>query len=123
MALLITLPESSPLSPYTCGRVVRVWRHGQAPRALREVMVQSAGKPIDFAPQSLRIGAATKLAAGGDVPDRVIQTEGGWARDSNTFTIYTKGNTVDSRKVSKKLAQVDNAVPRQLGQGTVWSQT
>ena len=102
---------------------MRVWRYGQAQRALREDVVQSEGEPSDFALHSLLIEAATKLAARGDVPDRKIQREGCWARDSNTFTIYTKGNTVDSRKVSKKLAQVDNAVPRQLGQGTVWSQT
>lgn len=123
MSLGITLPESAPLSSYTCGSVVRVWRYGQALRALRQVVVQSGGEPSDFALHSLRIGAATKLAAGGDVPDRVIQREGRWARDSNTFKIYTQGNTVDSRKVSKKLAQVGKAVPRQPGQGTVWNQT
>ena len=42
---------------------------------------------------------------------------------STAFEIYTKGNTVDSRTVSKMLAQVDNAVPRQPGQRTAWSQT
>ena len=123
MASGITLPEGAPLSPYTCGSVVRVWRHGQALRALREVVVQSGGEPREFALRSLRIGAATKLAAGEDVPDRVIQRASRWARDSNIFKIFTKGNTVDSRTVSKKLTQVDKAVPRQLGQGTVWSQT
>ena len=123
MASGITLPEGAPLSPYTCGSVVRVWRHGQALRALREVVVQSGGEPSAFALHSLRIGAATKLAAGGDVQDRVIQREGRWARDSNTFEIYTKRNTVDFRRVSEKLAKVDKAVPRQPGQGTVWSQT
>ena len=74
MASGITLPESAPLSSYTCGSVVRVWRYGQPLRALREV-VQSGGEPSDFALHSLRIGAATKLAAG-DVPDREIQMEG-----------------------------------------------
>ena len=123
MASGITLLESAPLSSCTCGNVVRVWRYGQASRALREVVIQSGGEPSKFALHSLRIGAATKLAAGGDVPDRVIQREGRWARDSNTFKVYTKGNTVDSRTVSKKLAQVDKAVPRQPGQGTVCSET
>ena len=122
MASGITLPESAPLSSYTCGSVVRVWRYGQPLRALREV-VQSGGEPSDFALHSLRIGAATKLADGGDVPDRVIQREGRWARECSTFKIYTKLNTVDSRRVSKKLAQADKAVPTQPGQGTVWSQT
>ena len=73
MASGITLPESAPLSSYTCGSVVRVWRYGQALRALREVVVQSVGEPSAFALHSQHIGAATKLAAGGDVPDRVIQ--------------------------------------------------
>ena len=86
----ITLPESAPLSSYTCGSVVRVWRYGQALRALREVVVGSRGEPSDFALHSLLIEAATKLAARGDVPDRKIQREGCWARDSNTFKIYTK---------------------------------
>ena len=81
--------------------------------------IQSGGEPSDFALHSLRIGAAPKLTVGGDVPDRVIQREGRWARDSKTFKIYTKGNTVDSRRVSKNLAQVDKAVPRQPGQEMV----
>ena len=78
-------------------------------------MVQSGGEPSDFALHSLLIGAATKLAAGGDAPDRKIQREGRWARDSNAFEIYTQGNTVGSQRVSKKLAQVDKAVPRLPG--------
>ena len=60
---------------------------------------------------------------GGDVPDRVIQREGGWAKDSNTFKMYTKGSTVDSRRVSKKLAKLDKAVPRLPGHAAVLSQT
>ena len=147
MASGITLPENAPLSSYTRGSVVRVWRYGHALRvavlyeyggtdsvvrvwryghalrALRAVVVQSGCEPSGFALPSLRIGAATKLAAGGDVPDRVIQSEGRWARDPNTFKTYTKGKTVDSLRGSKKLAQVDKAVPRQPEQGTVWSQT
>ena len=86
-------------------------------------MVHPGGEPSDFTVQSLRIGAATKLVAGGDVPDRVIQREGRRARDSNTFKIYTQGNNVDCRSVSKKLSQIGKAIPRQPGQGTVWSQT
>ena len=123
MASGITLLESAPLSSYTCGNVVRVWRYGQALRALREVVVQSGGEPSDLALHSLRIGASTKLAAIGDVPDRVSQREGRWARDTNTFEIHTKENIIDSRTVSKNLAQVNKAVPRQPGQGTGWSQT
>ena len=123
MASGIILPESAPLSSCTCGSVVRVWRYGQALRALREVVVQSGGEPGDLALHSLRIGVATKVAAGGDVPDRVIQREGRWARDSNTFKTHTKESNVDARTVSKKLAQVDKPVPRQPGQGTAWSQT
>ena len=92
-------------------------------RALREVVVQSWGHPLDFALYSLPIGGSTKLAAEGEVPDRVIPSEGRWVRDSNTFKISTKGKNVDSRRISKKLAQVGNLVLRQPGQGTVWSQT
>ena len=59
MAAGIPLPESEPLSSYTCGSVVRVWRHGQALRALVEIVVQSGGEPSDFALPYLRIGVAT----------------------------------------------------------------
>ena len=59
MASGITLPDRAPLSSYTCYSVVRVWRYGQALRALREVVLQSGGEPSDFALHSLRIGAAT----------------------------------------------------------------
>ena len=121
MASGIILPESAPLSSCTCGSVVRVWRYEQVLRALRQVVVQSGGKPSDFTIHSPRIGAATKVAAGGDVTDRVIQRECRWAMDSNTFRTHTQGNNVHSRRVSKKLAQVGKAV--QPGQGTVWSQT
>ena len=34
-----------------------------------------------FALHSLRIGGATTLAAGGDVPEVAIQREGGWRSD------------------------------------------
>ena len=143
MASGITLPENAPLSSYTRGSVVRVWRYGHALRvavlyeyggtdsvvrvwryghalrALRAVVVQSGCEPSGFALPSLRIGAATKLAAGGDVSDRAIPRKGRWARDSNTSKIYTKGNTVDPQRVCKKLVQVGEVVPRLPGQGTV----
>lgn len=102
----ITLPESAPLSSYTCGSVVRAWRYGQALPAFAPGRGTARGRTCrcGFALHSLRIGVATKLAAGGDVPGRVSWREGRWAKDSNTFTIYTERNTaVDCRRVSKKL--------------------
>ena len=70
------LPEHAPLASYRSGNGVRVWGYGQAMRALREIVAQSGRKPDVFALHSLRIGGASVLAAGGDVPERVIQREG-----------------------------------------------
>ena len=39
---------------------------------------KSGRNPDEFALQSLRIGGATTLGAGGDVSERVIQSEGRW---------------------------------------------
>ena len=90
MAPGITLPQSAPLSSYTWGSIVRVWRYGQALRALGQVVVQPGGEASDFAFFSLRIGAASKLAAGGGVPGGVTQREGRWAWDFNPFKICTQ---------------------------------
>ena len=66
-----TMPESAPLSSYRCGNEVRVWRYPEALAALRQVAAR-ADDPSEFGLHSLRIGAATTLAAGGDVSQRVI---------------------------------------------------
>ena len=41
---------------------------------MREIVAQSGRNPDEFALHSLRIGASV-LVAGGDVPERVIQSE------------------------------------------------
>ena len=58
-----TMPESAPLS-YRCGNDVRVWRYPEALAALRQVAAK-ADDPSEVGLHSLRIGAATTLAAGG----------------------------------------------------------
>ena len=57
-----TMPESAPLS-YRCGNDVRVWRYPEALAALRQVAAK-ADDPSEVGLHSLRIGAATTLAAG-----------------------------------------------------------
>ena len=81
--------------------------------------MENAGrKPRDFALHSLRIRGASTLAAGGDNSERVIQSEGRWTSES--YKTYTKNNRVDSRRVSRKLADEEKGVKRQPGQGAVW---
>ena len=45
-------------------------------RVLREIVAQSGRNPDEFALHSLRIGGASVLTAGGEVPERMIQQEG-----------------------------------------------
>ena len=66
-----TLPETPPLSPYRYGNEVRVWRYTEALEA--QVVTEAGVGPSEVALHSARIGAATTLAAGGDVPQRVFQ--------------------------------------------------
>ena len=72
-----SLPTSAPLSSYNCGKSVRVLRYGHALRAFRDIVANAGRRPEHFALHSLRIGGATTLAAGGDVPEVSIQGEGG----------------------------------------------
>ena len=71
-------------------------------RALRETVAQSGRNPDEFALHSLRIGGASVLAAGGDVPERVIQRAGRWKSDTQRYTLAN--NVEDSGQVSHKPA-------------------
>ena len=117
-----TMPESAPLSSYWCGNEVRVWRYPEALAALRQVAAGAGHDPSEVGLHSLRIGAATTLAAGGDVSQRVIQREGRW-KSSESSKVYTRNNPEDAGIVSRKLAETGKIGQRQPGQGTVWSRT
>ena len=95
------------MSSDRCGNEVRVWRYPEALAALRQVAARAGDDPSEVGLHSLRVGAATTLAAGGDVSQRVIQREGRW----------------DAGIVSRKLAETGKIGQRQPGQGTVWSRT
>ena len=69
-------------------------------RALREIMAPSGRNLDEYAIHSLRIGSASVLAAGGDVPERVIQCEGRWKSD--VYKVYTRNNVEDAEQVSRK---------------------
>ena len=113
-----TLPDSVPLSSYRSGREVKVLKYDQALRALREIVESSGRNPQEFALHSLRIGGASTLGAGGDVPVHVLQREGRWKSD--TYKTYTVNNSEDSRLVSRILGDKDRGVARQPGEGTEW---
>ena len=90
--------------------------------ALRQVAARAGDDPSEVGRHSLRIGAATTLAAGGDVSQRVIQREGRWT-SSESSKVYTRNNPEDAGIVSRKLAETGKIGQRQPGQGTVWSRT
>ena len=71
-----------PLASYRQSEHVTVWTYEQALRALREVVAESGQDPAEFALHSLRIGGASRLAAGGGMSERVIQREGRWKSDA-----------------------------------------
>ena len=78
-------------------------------------MIEKAGDdPSEVGLHSLRIGAATTLAAGGEVPQRVIQREGRW-KSPESSEMYTR-NTEDASIVSRKLAGTGKIGERQPGQ-------
>ena len=111
-----SLPASALLFSYNCGKSVRVLRYGHALRAFRDIVVANAGRrPEHFPLHSLRIGRATALAAGGEVPEVAIQREGGWR--SGVFKIYTRNNMADSRLVSRKLG-----VQVEVSKGSRWKE-
>lgn len=107
MACHLALPEDAPLCSFRCRRskTIKVWGYSKALSALRQIVEKAGGDPKQVGLHSLRIGAATTLAAGGDVPDRIIQREGRWKEGSGTFKIYTRNNMVDVDMVSRKLAK------------------
>ena len=112
------LPSSAPLASFRESGRVAVWSYGQALRALREVVAKSRQDPAEFALHSLRIGGASRLAAGGGLSERVIQREGRWKSDA--YKVYTRSNIEDSGQVSRKLARQDRCPQREPGQGTEW---
>ena len=104
------------------GTRLRVWRYPEALAALRHVAAKAGDYPSEVGLNSLRIGAATMLAAGGEVPQRVIQREGRW-KFSESCKVYTRNNPEDAGIVSRKLAETGKIGQRQPGQGTVWGRT
>ena len=71
-----TLPENAPLSSYQYGNEIRVWKYLEVLEALPQVVAKAGDDSTEVALHTVRIGAATMLAAGGEVQQRVIQREG-----------------------------------------------
>ena len=123
--LLSTFPifsDSAPLSSYRYGSEVRVWRYTEALGSLRHVVEKAGDDPSEVALHSLRIGAATTLATGGEVPQRVIQREGRW-KSPKSSKMHTRNNPEDAGILSRKLAETGKVGQRQPGQGAVWGRT
>ena len=76
-----------------------MWRSPEALAALRLVAAKAGDDPSEVGLHSLRIGAATKLAAGGEVSQRVIQREGRW-KSSESSKVYTRNNPEDAYCIS-----------------------
>ena len=99
-----------------------MWRYPEALTALRQVAARAGHDPSEVGLHSLRIGAATTLAAGGKVSQRVIQREGRW-KSSESCKVYTRNNPEDAGTVSRKLAETGTIGQKQPGQSTVWGGT
>jgi len=97
------LPKTAPLSSFRTRQGVQVWGYTHALRALRQIVAESGDNPREVGLHSLRIGAATALAAGGVIPDRIIQREGRWR--SEVFKVYTRRNLEDAELVSRRLVR------------------
>ena len=97
-----TLQEGAPLSSYRYGSDHRVRRYTEALRALRQVVATAGENPSEVALHSSRIGAATTLAAAGEVPQRMTQTQDRW-KSSECCKEHTRNNPEDAGMVSCRL--------------------
>ena len=70
--------------------------------ALRQVAAGAGDDPSEVGLHSSRIGAATTLAAGRDVSQRVIQREGRW-KSSVSSKVYTSDHPENAGIVPRKL--------------------
>ena len=82
------LPKNAPLSSFRTRQGVQMWGYTQALAALRHIVARNVGDPQEVGLHSLRIGAATALATGDVVPDRIIQRKGRWR--SEVLKTYTR---------------------------------
>ncbi|CAM9452542.1 unnamed protein product [Pylaiella littoralis] len=98
---------SAPLCSFRCSRSkeAKVLGYHKALRALRRIVQKAGGDPNMVGLHSLRIGAATTLAAGGQIPDRIFQRKGRWKEGSRTFKLYTRNSLEDIEILSRKLAR------------------
>ena len=121
------MPEAAPLMTFWSGTKWGVWMRGQATYCLRSGIAgvseewsqgKRGGGGVNLIPEelALRIGGATKLAAG-VASNAVIQREGRWA--SNASMRYVRANMEDPIWVSEALVE-GRGGDRQPGQGTRW---
>ena len=103
------------LSSYGRGNSVRM-KNSRARRAIKELVAKSGRSPDEFSLHSLRIGGATTLGVGGDIPDRVMQRQGRWKSDAHTS--YMRKNITDLRRVSRKVVVASEGKERQPGEET-----
>ena len=75
----MALPGNAPPCAFRREREAEtaVLGYRRAIRAFREVVESVGDDPKDFELHSLRIGGATAMAAGDEIPDRIVQREGG----------------------------------------------
>ena len=111
-----SFPDHAPLSSYRSDKSIRVVTYGRALRAIKGLVAKSGRDADELALHSLRIGGATTLAAGGDIPERVMQRQGRWKSDA--YNAYARKNITDLRRVSRKLVVASEGKERQPGEGT-----
>ena len=107
MSCHMALPGNTPLCSFhrEGGAGTAVLGYRRALKAFRQMVELVEDNPKNFGLHSLRIGGATAMAAGGEIPDRIVQREGRWKRGSGTMRKYTRNNSEDASAVSNKLTK------------------
>ena len=80
-------------------------------------MAKAGRNPDKLVRHVLCIGGATTLAAGGETPERAVQSEGSGSPMGKRRT-YTGNNIEGSQRVSRTLVIADEGKERQPGEGT-----
>lgn len=89
----MALRGSAPLCSYRRkGGEAGVLGYNRALKALRQIVARTGTNPKHVGLHSLRIGAATTMAAGGIISERIVQREGRWKVGSGTSKIYSSNN-------------------------------
>ena len=114
-----SFPGDTPIAAFRRGDAIQVWSRAEAVQRLRQIVEKCGQKPDEFALHSLRIGGATCLGSGRDIPQHVIRSQGRW-RSETAHIGYRRSNEADSELASSRLSQTGGQWQKQPGRDTNW---